>query len=717
MDIFKGSKEKLKNILENVDQPKRRKTLAKIGVGLLMVEFGLLGVDAQINRRVTKAVDLEDDEYSMAIPVDTNAGTKLVPADSLVIIDEPRVVLPHSEERISIKAISEDGEYITGNVESKYLKKLGKVSAKTLKEYTEIVTISDEGVQFKIDPDISDVAENVISNIPANAQVLKSNTKKIVNDEANWYGILYIDDKGNINELYGKQQDLLGKSFNKDEENLDKETSEGDITEEIISNNQNNKNEIVKEIKDIRMIVNTDQEMINFRSQNTIDDDNIILEIPNGATVYAVTNHVEENEDIEWRNVKYIEPETNIPLFGWVSNDFLEEYDEISKIVNTDSIGGITLKLRETPGGEIVDRIANGSKINIQFEDIINMEIDGNDRYVHVTLDNGDTGYVAYDYLEDQENAIEQKKPTEESKNKALSNYNSSIKGQVVGIDVSEGITAGQLEEMLKSNDMISTKITSDYHKQYVDTSEIAGKVNYVYIKIGASGYGEEGNIVEQYNTRLYREQARICEEYGVPYGFYYYSTCVTEEEAKREAAYINEAINLLDDREYNLLPFAIDFEWNKDKNTGTVMDRQYKYDDLTEEKALLSKLVSEKQGNVVLYTSGYLISDNSELKQLDLNKYNRIVGDKFVGLWLPSMIYGQVGEYGEFSVEDREYLMPIMKSLGKSYFEQIILDTKTNVPGGSKIDINLIDEDVYKKLIEDQYIELSGHEEVELER
>lgn len=706
MIIFNGSKEKKDDILKNGKNLRKRSVFAKIGVGLTMITFGVIGYDVQSNRKIATATDLESDEYNMAMPINTEDGIKLVPADSLVIINEPGLAWPNPSQEISVSAISEDGEYITGEVKNKYLKKVAKISVKDLEKYNEIVTVSGENVQFKVDPNLGEVEGNILSNIPENTQVLKSEEKEI-NDEANWYQILYIDDEGNMNEVYGRQQDLMGNVLI-----TDKEQNSNNI--DIQQDKNLHQNEIVKEISNIKMIVNTDEDEINLRSENAIDENNIILQIQNGAIVYALSDEIEENEYINWRKIRYVNPETDEEVVGWVSNELLKEYDLISKTVNTDSVGGITLKLRETPGGDVIDEIKNGTKINVEFENIIDMKIEGHDRYIYVTLDNGKSGYVVYDYLEDDKNSIVSKIPTEESKDMALSNYNISKNGDVIGIDISEGITAEQLEEMLKSNTMIPTQLTSEHHDGTVDTSEISGKINYVYIKIGASGYGEEGRIIRQDNPNTYRQQARICEKYGVPYGFYYYSTCISEDEAKREAGYINEAINLLDDREYNVLPFAIDYEWHQDATTGQFDDRQCDAGDLTESKALLSKLVSEKYGNVILYTSGFLISDNSSDKQVDWNRYNQIVGEKNIGLWLPTMISDKVGEYFSISKSDRDYFMPIMKSSGKSYFEQIILDTNINESEGALIDINLIDEETYKGLIEGQYLEMTGQKDIQ---
>ena len=707
MKIFKGSKEKRNKMFNKIKQLDVRRKMAIVGTGLSMISFGIIGYDVNNNRTVAEATDLEGDSYESIIPLETSNGSiEFVPENSLVIVNSKKLAWPDPEELLSVSAISQNGEYITGNVSAKYLKKVGKVSKKKLEKYNKIFTVSAENAKFKVDPKEGEIEENCVSNIPKNTQVLVSENDKEILDDGNWLGILYIDEKGNIRELYGRQQDLLGNdlALNQDYN----EEYDMRIGREVKSNLK------VKETSEVKMFVHTEEGGINLREEKTIDDDNVIVEIPNGAIVYALDNISEENENTQWRNVRYIDNETEQEYTGWVANNYLEENYVISKIVNTDSVMGVTLKLRDAPGGDVIDEIENGSKIDIDFLNVIDMQIDGNDRYIYVTLDDGKSGYIAYDYLEDDNSKVKQNLPTEESKNNALSNYNISSNGDIVGIDISEGITAEQLEEMLQADSFISNQTTSDFHDSFVDTSEISGKINYVYIKIGASSYIKDGKVILQGNPNFFREQARVCEKYGVPYGFYYYSTCITETEAKREAAYINESINLLEDREYNILPFAVNYEIYKKRENDEFGDRQSGINDLTNEKALLAKMISEKQGNVILYVSGFLISDNSSEKQLDWNRYCKIVGDKNVGLWLPAMLDSKIGEYGKLSQKDREYFMPIMQSSGKSYFEQIIMDTSINVLDETrKIDIDIMSEKTFIDLINGQYREMSKAEEI----
>ena len=683
----------------------RNRIAATIGVGLSLITFGKIGYDVDSNKRIAEAADVKGDDYLAAIPINTEDGIKLVPQDSLVIVNDKALRWPDPDEIVSVSAISEDGEIVTGDVEGKYLKKVGRIPEKKLDKYNRWFTVTGEDVEFEIDPNLGNIEGNSLSGITRNIQVLGSD-EKVITDDKNWIGILYIDEDGNLKELYGKEENLIENApimpmiaYQVDEKD------NVEVKQNVEIPNQ----------PDIRLLVNTDSlgdgmPSIRLREEKSAEsDENIIFQIPDGSVVYALSDKTEENEGVKWRHIRYTDPKTNEEYTGWASNDFLKEYDIVHKVVNTNTVGGGTLKLRDFPGGNIIDEIENGTTLDFSLTDyteIIKTEDDM--MWIKVTLDEEQSGYVAYDYLEDYQSDIEPEMPTEEIKNTALSNYNVSKNGGIIGIDVSESVTPDILEEMLKSNNTIGNETKSKFYENSADTSEIVGKINYVYIKIGASDV-EDGSIYRQENQTLYKEQARICEKYGVPYGFYYYSTCINETEAQLEADYINDSISVLENRKYNLLPVAIDFEKYADQY-GNIIDRQLienedGYEDLTEVKASLSEAVAEKQGNILLYVQGDLISDNSNTKILDIKRYNEILGDKFAGIWMPTTITGKLNEYdGKIQKYINEFNPPM---------QQIILEA-TNLIGDA--DINTITEENYRDMIEGQFRAMSNAKESEKE-
>lgn len=677
-----------KKIYEKVKNLSPKKKIISLGVGLAMVTFATIGVDVNYNRRIAEAVDLEDDDYNLSMPIETENGVELIPKDSIVIVNSNTLGWKNTGQILSVSAISENGEFVTGEVSSKYLKEIGKIPKKKLKEYTKFYRVVGDAVVFEIDPNLGEIEENTISNITENMQVFGSDNK-VITSEANWYGIMYIDEEGEFQEAYGKQQNLVEYS-----QDIGTQIVENDIMENV--------NEEKENISNIKMIVNSfDSEVseINLRAeQNTMDDDNIITTIPNGAIVYAIDDIIEQNDGVNWRKISYKDTKDNQEHTGWCSNDLLKEYDIISKIVKTDTVGGVTLKLRDEPYGEVVDEIENGSKIKISLTDYCDMkQTEDGTNWIKITLEDGKAGYVSYDYLEDEKTDINPIMPTEETKSDVLSNYNISQNGGIIGIDISESMSVSQLEKMLKSNKAIGDEVTSEYYAGSADTSSISGRINYVYIKIGASDF-EDGSIYKQNNPTLYLEQARVCEKYGVPYGFYYYSTCIDEQEAKVEADYINSCISLVENRKYNLLPFALDIEKISATSDRQLIHEDDGYKDLTDVKVGLLKSVSEKQGNVLLYVQGDLASNNSYTKIIDVDRCKRALGDRFAGVWLPTNINGKLDNY---DTQVQGYINEVNPTM-----QQIILDVTNLI---ADVDINTISEENYKKLIENQCKALAG--------
>lgn len=297
-------------------------------------------------------------------------------------------------------------------------------------------------------------------------------------------------------------------------------------------------------------------------------------------------------------------------------------------------------------------------------------------------------GYVAYDYLEDVEKEIETEDATEVAK-EVIDQRSVSRSGKIAGIDVADSVTGEQLEKLLKDSSAIGDKVPrlvygTDGSASYVDadTSDIEGKINFVYIKLGASGYK---NFVTLLNDN-YIEQAEVCEKLGIPYGFYYYSTSVTEEEARAEADAINKALASLDSRQYNLLPLAIDVELA----SGST-DRQYGID-VTKTKAYLANLVEPKQGKTILYGGGRSISPNSGERILNIDEYNELIetGDTDVWLATPRTDTGGLGD------TTRGYVDSISKQSDVT-ISQTLLDAKIKE---TKIDINMMDDEDYKNLI-----------------
>lgn len=90
----------------------------------------------------------------------------------------------------------------------------------------------------------------------------------------------------------------------------------------------------------------------------------------------------------------------------------------------------------------------------------------------------------------------------------------------------------------------------------------VNNNINYVYIRAGGRGYGDEGNMYYDPNYEMF---INACEYLKVPYGFYYLDEALNEEEVKEEVEFMKDFINK-NGKEYNLLPVAIDIEYKDGK-------------------------------------------------------------------------------------------------------------------------------------------------------
>ena len=255
---------------------------------------------------------------------------------------------------------------------------------------------------------------------------------------------------------------------------------------------------------------------------------------------------------------------------------------------------------------------------------------------------------------------------------------------QLVGIDVNKGETY-LLEEILLSNNRINN--TTVIEEDTYDTSIVSGKIGFVYLKLGSSSYSVEKDY-QTIDYVLYESYAAVCDKLKIPYGFYYYSTAVTQEEADKEYDAIVKRLDSLKTKKYNVLPIAIDVEladnYNKDRQFGK---------NVTQVKAYLANKLYEKYGKTVLYTSGKTASSLSEKRILDLVEYRNATQEKSLNIWLPTarLMSGIMGKVTTTYYED-------ILSQADTLFEQTHLDLSDK--NGFDYDIDLMSKSVFAKLV-----------------
>lgn len=96
-------------------------------------------------------------------------------------------------------------------------------------------------------------------------------------------------------------------------------------------------------------------------------------------------------------------------------------------------------------------------------------------------------------------------------------------------------------------------------HNQDIDWQAVAAATDFAIIRCGYRGYGN-GEIVAD---ELFARNVSEAEKAGVPFGVYFYSQAVTEEEAREEAGFAVKSLS----RYSPALPVFIDFEYAFDSN------------------------------------------------------------------------------------------------------------------------------------------------------
>lgn len=126
-------------------------------------------------------------------------------------------------------------------------------------------------------------------------------------------------------------------------------------------------------------------------------------------------------------------------------------------------------------------------------------------------------------------------------------------------------------------------------------------KINYVYIRAGGRGYGEEGNF---YTDNKYKVFIEACEYLGVPYGFYYIDEALNSEEIDEEIKFMQDFIKE-NTTKNNVLPLVIDVENH---------DGVGRADEIWEDRAeLVSEVIRKFKANgieTIVYTNANLANE-----------------------------------------------------------------------------------------------------------
>lgn len=150
-------------------------------------------------------------------------------------------------------------------------------------------------------------------------------------------------------------------------------------------------------------------------------------------------------------------------------------------------------------------------------------------------------------------------------------------------------------------------------HNGEIDWQAVGQEADFVFIRVGYRGYGS-GAIKEDERAR---ENLKGAQKAGIPYGVYFYSQAVNEEEAEEEADFVIKILR----RFSPSLPVVIDFEYPTDADgirTGRLSEAGLSRDDNTKIINAFCSRVSEKDYTPGVYASSSVLAQDIDTQSLD---------------------------------------------------------------------------------------------------
>ncbi len=270
-----------------------------------------------------------------------------------------------------------------------------------------------------------------------------------------------------------------------------------------------------------------------------------------------------------------------------------------------------------------------------------------------------------------------------------MSNVRVNENGKVVGIDVSQYLSAQDLRRIL-TTDGLPSRVYDEKGTEH-NIEDLSGKVDYVIIKIGARSFQEDGHIVDVGDE--YIKQARVCEELGIPYGFYFYSAAISEGEATEEVELVKHQIEVLQDSsstEYFMLPVFVDVEQQK----GSRLSGK----DVTDIAAHWINTAEEELGrSILLYTGGRDAAGPEKI--VDIKRLNSQLNNGPARIWTTGPRTPDGRSVGPIS---QSYINTIVAEGGDIVMIQAILDQTNPEVGLPKTDVDIMDSDVFEEMLRD---------------
>ena len=564
---------------------------------------------------IFRAVDKEDDDFENSIPIYDEEGNFISQAIDGSFLFYDGEYLQDDEESIPVYALSDTGETVSGYVSPDYFTEVSCIDADDLRLYNSIYKVSNSGekVNFRTSPEMG--RNNIAMKVDDGTFFLGASKLVSNKDAMIWIpGLVFTED--DVEEGYFRS------------DCVEREDNIGIVSDKYNKIQRNRK----------VMEVHTEGAALRLRTEDRdiSNNDNELNEIPNNSIVYVVGREEVEKNGIKWTEVEYNDPDLGV-VTGWVASEYLTEAKMVKKQVKD----GIELRVRSKPGIDNLElaKIQEGTELEIPELLLKTAEKEDGYKWVEVILKDGTRGYVATEYLEDvKEKTVEETEQIKEQEQSDRTKCVEEIKkwtvvnerGNVTGIDVAHA-NGEDLERLLTNDHIIGDNVDSVYGEY--SSSDLGGRINYVYIGIGASSMNSNAIFDREY----FLECADVCEKLGVPYGFYFYSTAVENEEgdmsqADHELEFIRECISAInpDSRKYDLLPFAYDREIGR----SDVEDRKlYPGRDTSRITAYtINELRKDLPYPIVLYGGGRDLATNEKI--LDIDTVNSLLDGDPIDIW-----------------------------------------------------------------------------------
>ncbi len=686
--IYKTIKEKVEKYFEGISQklPPRMKEriISYILSATLLISAGAVIIDVFEFEKdpyaIVEVIDFDDDDYRGGAPMSTIEGEQwVVPRGTMGIVEGD---VKSGDELNVVKLVDAMGNYTEGKIPGKYLKELERISEKESEKYDTVYVVNapndawyengEKTIELK-----GKNGKKTLATIHDGEYVLGIRPEE---SDEEWVSVIYINEEGVKKEGKIPTEYLCEVGKIQDQDRIEDQ-------------------EKTEEISSFKMIVNSDADGLNVRKGKGANTESIGI-IPNGTEIEILTqDYIDGETDNNGNNWVRIILEDGSE--GYVASQYLELGEnvdgmKISFKVDTSRDGGVPLNLREGPSinSNGIATIPNGETVEVSMIDFASQTGDGYGRsWVKVSLVDGNEGYVSRKFLTQGKIIGSHEKVPEKVFQEE----------KMLGIDSIE-LSGEQLEEVLK------TTVVSDT----IDGYSEGKKIDFVFIKIGASGYGAEHR--EASDPAYYLEQILTCEKLGVPYGFYYYSTCTDEAEANTEYERINGILedidvyleeNGIENPRYNMLPFAIDVETVGENDRQDArnpvtnpsgLSRGDFVRQVTSSKVRLSKLIAKRiSGRPIIYTANRAVRGGEKI--FDMEKFSEEVGYE-AGVWFAAPNQPSTGKPSPANQEGINSMPQGSVRIVQSHLDEPIV-----VSGGkgAGVDVNKMDDGTYQKFLGNQ--------------